>query len=77
VLAHQLFTDFFNSTHHLELSHFINGINVIDAFLLILIALMNRINPNKAGLTIGLVAFSFANKRGFGPGFFKGIALRR
>jgi len=48
-----LFTDFLKGTHHLELSHLINGINVIDAFLLILITLMNRINPNKTRLTIG------------------------
>ncbi|MDD5631517.1 MAG: hypothetical protein PHI13_05735, partial [Methylococcales bacterium] len=43
-----LFTDFFNGTYHFESSHLINGISVIDAFLFILIALMNGINPNKA-----------------------------
>ena len=48
-----LFTYFLNCTHHFELSHLINGINVVDAFLFIMIALMNRINPNKARLTIG------------------------
>jgi hypothetical protein len=48
-----LFTDFLNCTHRFELSHLINGINVVDAFLFIMIALMNRINPNKARLTIG------------------------
>ena len=66
-----LFTDFLNGTYHFELSHLINGINVIDAFLLILIALMNRINPNKARLTIGSWLFSFANKRDFGTCFSK------
>src|SRR5664280_1645368 len=70
-----LFTDFLNCTHHLELSHRINGINVVNAFLFILIALMNRINPNKAGLTIGSWLFSFANEGDFGSGFFKGVAL--
>jgi hypothetical protein len=35
---------------------------VVDAFLLVLIALMNRINPNKAGLAIGPRLFPFANK---------------
>ena len=56
--GHQiLLTDFFNGTHHFELSHLINGINVIEAFLLILIALMNRINSDKAGLTIGYRLF--------------------
>ena len=70
-----LFTDFLNSTHHLELSHLINGINVVDAFLLILIALMNRINPNKTRLAIGSRFFPFANKRDFGTGFFKGVTL--
>lgn len=49
-----LFTDFFNRTHHFELSHLINNINVIDAFLFILIALMNRINPDKKTVPIVL-----------------------
>jgi hypothetical protein len=34
---------------------------VIDAFLLILIALMNRINLDEAELTIGYRLFSIAN----------------
>ena len=52
--GHQiLLTDFFHGAYHFELSHLVNSIDVIDAFLFILIALMNRINPNKAGLTIG------------------------
>ena len=70
-----LFTDFFNGTYHFELSHLINGINVINAFLFILIALMNGINPNKSRLTIGSWLFSFANKSDFGTGFLKGVAL--
>ena len=49
-----LFTDFFNGINHFELRHLINSINVIeiDAFLLILIALMNRINSDKARLNL-------------------------
>src|SRR5664280_145191 len=70
-----LFTDFFNGTYHFELSHLINGINVIDAFLFILIALMNGINANKARLAIGSRLFSYPNKRDFGAGFFKGVTL--
>src|SRR5664280_781520 len=70
-----LFTYFLNGTHHFKLSHLINDINVVDAFLLILIALMNRINPNKAGLAIGSRLFFYPNKRGFGPGFLKGVTL--
>ena len=74
--GHQiLLTDFFHGAYHFELSHLINSINVIDAFLLILIALMNRINSDKAGLTIGYRLFSFANKSYFRSGFFKGVAL--
>ena len=70
--GHQiLLTDLFNGTHHFELSHLINGINVIDAFLFILIALMNGINPNKAGLAIGSRFFSYPNQRNFGAGFFQ------
>ena len=73
---HQMqFTDFLNCTHHFELSHLINGIDVINAFLFILIALMNRINSNKAWLAIGTWLFSFANQRNFGTCFFKGVAL--
>ena len=70
-----LFTDTLYGTDDFKLRDFINGIDVIDAFLFILVALMNRINPNKTGLTIGSWLFSFANKRDFGTGFFKGVAL--
>ena len=66
-----LFTDFLNGTHHFELSHLINGINVINAFLFILIALMNGINPNKARLTIGSWLFSFANQAQLWDVFFQ------
>ncbi len=74
--GHQIvFAYFLNRTHYLELGHFINGIDVIDAFVFILIPLMNRVDPNKAGLPIGTWFFSFANKGNFRPCFLKGVAL--
>lgn len=73
-----LFADFLNGTYHLELSHLINSINVVDTFLFILVALMNRANPNKARLAILARGF-FLSPMGavLGRVFFKGIALLR
>jgi len=66
-----LFTYFLDCTDRLKLRDLINRIDVINAFLLILIALMNSINSNRAGLTIGAWLFPFANQHDFRSGFFK------
>ena len=44
------FTDFLHGTDHLKLRDLINGIDMVDPFLFIPIALMHRIDTEKAGL---------------------------
>lgn len=52
--GHQvLFTNFLNRTHHLELGHLTNRIDVIDAFVFVLVVLMDGVDMDKAGSPIG------------------------
>ena len=67
--------DFFDGTHDFKLGNLVNRVDVIHAFLLVLIALVYRVDPNEARLTVGAGLFTLANQRHFRPCFFKGIAL--
>ncbi len=67
-----MLADFIDATHDPKLSHFINGVDMVNPLLFVQIPLMYRVNAEVAGLlAIGLRLAAFADLRDPGPGLFK------
>jgi hypothetical protein len=56
-----MFRDFLYSTHHLKLGDLINGIDRVNAFYPILVALMDAVYANKTRVSIGIGLTPLAN----------------
>ena len=69
------FTDFFNATDDLKLGDFIDGINMIDDFHSIMVALMHCVDPNVTRLSIGMRSSTFAYIGFFWVYFFSKYVL--
>lgn len=69
------FADFFDTAYRFKLRHFIDGVDVVDAFLFVLIALMYGLYTNIARFTLGLWFATFANGGGFGTCGFNVTSL--
>ena len=69
------FTDFLHRTDHLALSDFVDSIDVVDPLLLVLIALMDRVDADIARLTLGPGLAPFPDRRCRGPGLLDVMPL--
>jgi len=69
------FTDLFHRTDHLALGDFVDGVDVVDALVLVPIALMDRVDADIARFALGPGLASFSDGRGRGAGLLDVMAL--